>query len=233
MHSHGEFTDLCKGGHCKATGDIKAFKLLSVAGAYWRGDSNNKMLQRIYGTAFPEQKLLDEHLKHLEEAAKRDHRKLGKELGLIAFHPWAPGAAFWLPRGAVLYQTLSDFMRRLLLDEAGYVEVRAPLVFNQKLWETSGHWAHYGDAMFRIESEHQHFGLKPMNCPGHALIYSMGLHSYRDLPIRLHEQTPLTPRGGVGKIDPRPYQAVYDQAEAKFRWRRPTWNCANASTSGH
>jgi threonyl-tRNA synthetase len=191
LHSHGEFTDLCKGGHCKATGDIKAFKLLSVAGAYWRGDSNNKMLQRIYGTAFPEQKLLDEHLKHLEEAAKRDHRKLGKELGLIAFHPWAPGAAFWLPRGAVLYQTLSDFMRRLLLDEAGYVEVRAPLVFNQKLWEQSGHWKHYGDAMFRIESEEQHFGLKPMNCPGHFLLYQMGLHSYRDLPLRYHEQSPL------------------------------------------
>ncbi|MFI5288527.1 MAG: threonine--tRNA ligase [Polyangia bacterium] len=188
LHSHGQFTDLCRGGHCQSTGEIKAFKLLSVAGAYWRGDSNNKMLQRIYGTAFPDKRALDDYLKQRAEAEKRDHRKLGKELGLIAFHPWAPGSAFWLPRGTVLYNTLSSFMRRLLVDEAGYVEVKTPLLFHQKLWETSGHWEHYADAMFTMRSEEQEFGLKPMNCPSHALIYQMDLHSYRELPIRLHSQ---------------------------------------------
>lgn len=195
LHSHGQgdkwFTDLCRGGHVKSTGDIKAFKLLSVAGAYWRGDSRNKMLQRIYGTAFPDDKQLEAYLAHLAEAAKRDHRKLGKELGLIAFHPWAPGATIWLPRGTVLYNTLSQFMRKLLLDEAGYVEVKTPLLFHQKLWETSGHWQHYADAMFKVESENQSFGLKPMNCPTHMLIFGMELRSYRDLPLRLHSQDVL------------------------------------------
>ena len=191
LHSHGDFTDLCKGGHCKSTGQIKAFRLLSVAGAYWRGDSRNKMLQRIYGTAFFDDKALKEHLKQIEEAKARDHRKLGKELGLVAFHPWAPGSAIWLPKGAILYQTLQDFMRRLLVVDAGYQEVRAPLVWSQKLWETSGHWQHYGEDMFRVMSEDQAFGLKPMNCPGHALIFGMELKSYRDLPLRLHEQSIL------------------------------------------
>jgi threonyl-tRNA synthetase len=191
LHSHGDFTDLCRGGHCKSTGDIQAFKLLSVAGAYWRGDSKNKMLQRIYGTAFPEKKELDAYLKQLEEAAKRDHRKVGKELGLIAFHPWAPGAAFWLPRGTVLYNTLAQFMRKLLLDDAGYVEVKTPLLYHQKLWETSGHWQHYADNMFKVQSEEQQFGLKPMNCPSHMLIFGMELRSYRDLPLRMHSQDVL------------------------------------------
>jgi threonyl-tRNA synthetase len=191
LHSHGQFTDLCRGGHCKSTGDIKAFKLLSVAGAYWRGDSRNKMLQRIYGTAFPDGKQLEAYLKHLEEAAKRDHRKLGKELGLIAFHPWAPGSAFWLPRGTTLYHTLSEFMRRLLVDEAGYVEVKTPILYHQKLWETSGHWQHYSEDMFKVKSEEQTFGIKPMNCPSHHLIYGMELRSYRDLPLRLHSQDVL------------------------------------------
>jgi threonyl-tRNA synthetase len=191
LHSHGEFVDLCRGGHVKSTGEIKAFKLLSVAGAYWRGDSKNKMLQRIYGTAFAEKKLLAEFIKQREEAEKRDHRKLGKELGLIAFHPWAPGEAFWLPKGMTLYHTLAEYMRKLLLGQGGYVEVKAPLIFNKTLFETSGHWAQYGDNMFKLKSEEQDFGIKPMNCPGHALIYQMGLHSYRDLPIRLHEQSML------------------------------------------
>jgi threonyl-tRNA synthetase len=191
LHSHGEFVDLCRGGHCKSTGEIKAFKLLSVAGAYWRGDSKNKMLQRIYGTAFADKKLLADFLKQRAEAEKRDHRKLGKELGLVAFHPWAPGEAFWLPRGAVLFNTLSQFMRRLLVEESGYLEVKAPLLFNKKLWETSGHWEHYAEYMFRIDARDEEMGLKPMNCPGHALIYQMGLHSYRDLPLRYHEQSPL------------------------------------------
>jgi threonyl-tRNA synthetase len=188
LHSHGQFTDLCRGGHCKTTGEIKAFKLLNVAGAYWRGDSRNKQLQRIYGTAFFDQASLDAYLKQLEEAEKRDHRKLGKELGLIAVHPYAPGAAFWLPKGATVYHELQAAMRRLLVGEGGYTEVRTPMLFKSKLWETSGHWQHYRDDMFTLEAEGEAYGLKPMNCPSHMLIYGMGLHSYRDLPIRLHDQ---------------------------------------------
>jgi threonyl-tRNA synthetase len=187
LHSHGDFVDLCRGGHVQSTGEIRAFKLLSVAGAYWRGDSRNKMLQRIYGTAFADRKQLDEHLRHLEEAKKRDHRKLGKELGLYTTHPWAPGAAFWLPKGAVLWNVLSQSMREFLLGE-GYVEVKTPLVFNLALWEKSGHAAQYKENMFHFETEGQTFGLKPMNCPSHFLIYGSELHSYRDLPIRLHDQ---------------------------------------------
>ncbi len=203
LHSHGEFVDLCRGGHCKTTGEIKAFKLLSVAGAYWRGDARNKMLQRIYGTAFPERKALTEYLQQRAEAEKRDHRKLGKELGLIAFHPWAPGAPFWLPRGTILYTTLQQFMRRVLLDEAGYVEVKTPLIYHQKLWETSGHWQHYSEDMFKVVTEDQNFGLKPMNCPSHYLMYGMELHSYRDLPLRLHTQDILhrnEPSGSLGGL---------------------------------
>jgi threonyl-tRNA synthetase len=191
LHSHGEFVDLCRGGHVKSTGAIKAFKLLSVAGAYWRGDSKNKMLQRIYGTAFADKKQLAEYIKQREEAEKRDHRKLGKDLGLFAFHPLAPGSAFWLPKGTILYTTLQQFMRRLLLDDAGYVEVKTPLLYHQQLWEQSGHWQHYADNMFKVESEEQAFGLKPMNCPSHYLLYNMELHSYRDLPLRYHTQDVL------------------------------------------
>ncbi|MSP60488.1 MAG: threonine--tRNA ligase [Myxococcales bacterium] len=202
LHSHGDFVDLCRGGHCKTTGEIKAFKLLSVAGAYWRGDSRNKMLQRIYGTAFPDAKQLRTYLAQVEEAKKRDHRKLGKELGLFMVHPFAPGATFWLPRGAVLYQTLSDVMRKLLLGE-GYVEVRTPLIFNMALFERSGHAAHYKEHMFHFESEDQTFGLKPMNCPSHMLIYGSELRSYRDLPLRLHDQGVLhrnEPSGTLGGL---------------------------------
>jgi threonyl-tRNA synthetase len=188
LHSHGGFVDLCRGGHVRSTGEIRALKLLSVAGAYWRGDARNKMLQRIYGTAFLSAEELEAHLKFLEEAQRRDHRKLGKELGLLAFHPYAPGSVFWLPRGAFVYQQLSDFMRRLLIEEGGYFEVKTPLLFNQKLWQTSGHWQHYAEDMFKLESEGQTFALKPMNCPSHMLIYGMELRSYRDLPIRLHDQ---------------------------------------------
>jgi threonyl-tRNA synthetase len=191
LHSHGGFTDLCRGGHVKATGEIKAFKLLSVAGAYWRGDSKNKMLQRIYGTAFSDGKQLRAYLQQLEEAKRRDHRKLGKELGLFAFHPLAPGCAFWLPKGTILYTTLQQFMRRLLLDDAGYVEVKTPLLYHRELWEQSGHWQHYADNMFKVESEDQAFGLKPMNCPSHYLLYNMEMHSYRDLPLRIHTQDVL------------------------------------------
>jgi threonyl-tRNA synthetase len=220
LHSHGGFVDLCRGGHCQSTGDIKAFKLLSVAGAYWRGDSRNKMLQRIYGTAFPDKKELAAFIKQREEAEKRDHRKLGKELGLVAFHHWAPGEAFWLPRGFTLYQTLADFMRKLLVGQGGYVEVRAPLIFNKGLFETSGHWAQYGDDMFKLVAEEQEFGIKPMNCPGHALIYQMGLHSYRDLPIRLHEQSMLHRNEASGTLSGLTRVRAFAQDDAHIYCRQ-------------
>jgi threonyl-tRNA synthetase len=219
LHSHGEFVDLCRGGHVKSTGAVKAFKLLSVAGAYWRGDSRNKMLQRIYGTAFADKKGLAEFLKQREEAEKRDHRKLGKELGLVAFHPWAPGEAFWLPRGTILYNTLAEFMRKLLLGPGGYHEVKAPLLFHKELFETSGHWQQYGENMFHVVTEEQEFGLKPMNCPGHALIYQMGLHSYRDLPLRYHEQSMLHRNEASGTLSglTRVRQFAQDDAHIYLR----------------
>jgi threonyl-tRNA synthetase len=220
LHSHGQFTDLCRGGHCKSTGDIKAFKLLSVAGAYWRGDSRNKMLQRIYGTAFPEKKALDEYLKQRAEAEKRDHRKLGKELGLIGFHPWAPGEAFWLPKGFIVYHTLAEFMRKLLVEQGGYTEVKAPLIFNKALFMTSGHWEQYGDDMFKLVSEDQEVGIKPMNCPGHALIYQMGLHSYRDLPIRLHEQSMLHRNEASGTLSGLTRVRAFAQDDAHIYLRQ-------------
>jgi threonyl-tRNA synthetase len=191
LYRTGDFVDLCRGPHVADSGEIGPFKLLSVAGAYWRGDSNRPQLQRIYGTAWQTQEELDRYLWQMEEAEKRDHRRLGRELELFMFHPWAPGAAFWLPKGATLYNTLSNFMRHLLLDDAGYVEVRTPLVFNSALWQTSGHWEQYGDAIFALESEDQVLGLKPMNCPGHMLIYASELRSYRDLPMRIHDQSVL------------------------------------------
>lgn len=191
LYHTGDFVDLCRGPHVEHSGEIGPFKLLSVAGAYWRGDSSRPQLQRVYGTAWQTQEDLDRYLWQLEEAEKRDHRRLGRELELFMFHPWAPGAAFWLPKGAVLYNTLSNFMRRLLLDNAGYVEVRTPLVFSSALWQTSGHWDQFRENMFAVESEDQVMGLKPMNCPGHMLIYASELRSYRDLPMRIHDQSVL------------------------------------------
>ncbi|HUB07699.1 MAG TPA: threonine--tRNA ligase [Myxococcales bacterium] len=190
LYRHGDWVDFCLGPHGPSTGRIGVVKLTSVAGAYWRGDSRNPMLQRIYGTAFFDKKALDAHLARLEEAKKRDHRKLGKELELFMTHPWAPGAAFWLPKGTVLYQTLSDCMRRLLLSE-GYVEVKTPLIYNKALWERSGHWEHYQENMFTFQSEEQTFSLKPMNCPSHMLIFGSRRRSYRELPMRLHSQDVL------------------------------------------
>jgi threonyl-tRNA synthetase len=185
------FVDFCVGPHVPSTGKLKAFKLLSTSNAYWKGDAKNAPMQRIYGTAFLSQKELDEHLKRIEEAKKRDHRKLGKELGLFTFHPWAPGSAFWLAKGTTLYNTLANYMRDVLFP-AGYVEVRAPIVFNKALWETSGHWDYYQDNMFLVKSaDAETMGLKPMNCPGHFLLFGSEMRSYRDLPLRLHEQTPL------------------------------------------
>lgn len=185
------FVDFCVGPHVPSTGRLKAFKLTTTSNAYWKGDAKNQPMQRVYGTAFFTQKELDQHLARIEEAKKRDHRKLGKELGLFTFHPWAPGATFWLAKGATLYNTLADYMRQVLFP-AGYVEVKTPLLFNKSLWETSGHWGHYRDNMFLVESKDgDEMGFKAMNCPGHMLVFASELRSYRDLPIRLHEQTPL------------------------------------------
>ena len=185
------FVDFCVGPHVPSTNRLKAFKLLTTSNAYWKGDAKNAPMQRIYGTAFFSQKELDEHLKRIEEAKKRDHRKVGKELGLFTMHPWAPGATFWLPKGTVLYNTLGNYMRSVLIP-AGYVEVKAPIIFNKALWETSGHWDYYQDNMFLVRSaDGDEMSLKPMNCPGHFLLFGREMRSYKDLPLRFHEQTPL------------------------------------------
>ena len=181
------FIDFCTGPHVPSTGRLKAFKVLSSSNAYWKGDAQNQPMQRIYGTAFFKDSALKEHLARLAEAKKRDHRKLGKELGLFSFHHWAPGAPFWQAKGTVLYTLLTDYMRNVLAPE-GYLEVRTPLVFNKKLWETSGHWAHYRKNMFLVESEGEPFALKAMNCPGHMLMFASEARSYRDLPLRFYDQ---------------------------------------------
>ena len=190
LYSHGDWVDFCLGPHGPSTGKIGVIKLLSSSGAYWRGDHRNPMLQRIYGTAFFDKQALEEHLHRIEEAKKRDHRKLGKELDLFYFHPFSPGAAFWSPKGTALYQVLSDYMRKLTLDN-GYVEVKTPLLYNKGLWEISGHWGKYRENMFLVldnETGEHDFGLKPMNCPSHHLFYGFKKRSYRDLPMRLHTQ---------------------------------------------
>src|SRR6188768_4313172 len=184
------FIDFCVGPHVPTTGRLKAFKLLTTSNAYWKGDARNQPMQRVYGTAFFSDKDLKAYLTQIEEAKKRDHRKLGRELGLFTFHQWAPGAAFWLENGTMVYHTLANYMREVLFP-AGYVEVKTPLVYNKALWERSGHWSHYRQNMFLIESEGETMSVKPMNCPGHFLTYASDVRSYRDLPIRFHEQTPL------------------------------------------
>src|SRR5262245_28171495 len=186
------FVDFCVGPHVPSTGRLKAFKLLNTSNAYWKGDARNQPMQRVYGTAFTTEKELQEHLRRVEEAKKRDHRKIGREQKLFMFHPWAPGAAFWLGRGTTLYNTLANYMRDVLFP-AGYVEVKTPLVFNKALWETSGHWQHYRQNMFLVEGENsdEQMAIKAMNCPRHMLVFASEVRSYRDLPLRLHEQTPL------------------------------------------
>jgi threonyl-tRNA synthetase len=193
VYRQGEWFDLCRGPHVPSTGRLGAFRLLSVAGAYWRGDVRNEMLQRIYGTAWADEKELQEYLTRVEQAKARDHRKLGKELDLFHFHPFAPGAAFWTPKGTTIYQTLAQFMRDLTLQN-GYVEIKTPLLFNKGLWEISGHWGKYKENMFLVldsETGEHDFSLKPMNCPSHHLYYGFKRHSYRDLPLRLHTQDVL------------------------------------------
>jgi threonyl-tRNA synthetase len=185
------FVDFCVGPHVPSTGRLKAFKLTSTSNAYWKGDAKNAPMQRVYGTAFFSQKELDEHLTRLEEAKKRDHRRVGKDLGLFTFHPWAPGAAFWTGKGSTLYITLADYMRAKLVP-AGYQEVKTPIVYNKDLWVMSGHWSHYRENMFLVKSaDGDEMGLKAMNCPGQYLLYSTEKHSYKEMPIRYAEQTPL------------------------------------------
>ncbi len=184
------FMDFCSGPHVPSSSRLKAFKLLSTSNAYWKGDAQNQPMQRIYGTAFFSDTDLQAYLRRIEEAKKRDHRRLGRELGLFTFHAWAPGAAFWLAKGTTLYNLLASYMRDVLFP-AGYVELKTPLIFNKALWETSGHWQHYRDNMFLVEAEGEQMGVKAMNCPGHMLVFGSATRSYRDLPLRFHEQTPL------------------------------------------
>ncbi|MBF8288282.1 MAG: threonyl-tRNA synthetase [Candidatus Rokubacteria bacterium] len=186
FYRQGDFVDLCRGPHVASTGAIRFFKLLSSSGAYWRGSEKNPMLQRIYGTAWLTKEELDQYLWRLEEAKKRDHRKLGRELDLFEFHDISPGAAFWLPGGMVLVRELEKFARESL-DARGYQEISTPMLVNKKLWEQSGHWDHYQDNMFKVEVEDETFSLKPMNCPESTYVYRRTVRSYRDLPIRYSE----------------------------------------------
>jgi len=186
LYTQGEFTDLCAGGHVPSTGKVKAFKLMSVAGAYWRGDEKNKMLQRIYGTAFPTQEALEEYLFMLAEAERRDHRKLGKELDLFSFQPEGPGFPFFHPKGMILRNNLLGLWRELHR-EYGYDEIRTPIILNRDLWMQSGHWDHYRDNMYFTKIDGEDYAVKPMNCPGGILYFKNDLRSYRDLPMRVAE----------------------------------------------
>ena len=186
LYTEGNFTDLCRGPHVPNTGKLKAFKLMKVAGAYWRGDSNNEMLQRIYGTAWRNKDELKAYLFQLEEAEKRDHRKLGKQLDFFHMQDDAPGMVFWHPKGWALWQQIEQYMRQMFIDY-DYQEVRTPSVLDKSLWEKSGHWQNYHDNMFVTASENREYAVKPMNCPGHIQIFNSHLHSYRDLPMRLAE----------------------------------------------
>ena len=186
LYSQGEFTDLCRGPHVPATDKLRAFKLMKVAGAYWRGDSNNQMLTRIYGTSWLNDKDLKAYLTQLEEAEKRDHRKIGKTLNLFHQQEEAPGMVFWHPKGWALWQVVEQYMRRVYV-KSGYQEVRCPQILDVTLWKKSGHWDNYKENMFFTESEKRTYAVKPMNCPGHIQIFNHGLHSYRDLPIRYGE----------------------------------------------
>ena len=186
FYKQGDFVDLCAGPHVEKTSVIKAIKLTSVAGAYWRGDSDRKMLQRIYGTSFPSQEELDAYLNQIEEAKKRDHRKIGKEMDLFALMEEGPGFPFFLPKGMILRNELENFWREEH-KKRGYVEIKTPLILNEKLWHTSGHWDNYKDNMYFTEIDNETYAIKPMNCPGSILVYNRKLHSYRDFPIRVGE----------------------------------------------
>jgi len=186
LYSEGRFTDLCRGPHVPSTGKLKIFKLTKLAGAYWRGDSRNEMLQRIYGTAWTKKEDLDAYLHRIEEAEKRDHRKLGRQLDLFHLQEEAPGMVFWHPKGWTIWQQVEQYMRRVYQDN-GYQEVRGPMILDRSLWERSGHWENYKEHMFTTESEKRDFAIKPMNCPGHVQIFNSDLRSYRELPLRYGE----------------------------------------------
>ncbi|CDD30571.1 threonine--tRNA ligase [Firmicutes bacterium CAG:94] len=186
FYKQGDFTDLCAGPHLVSTGMVKAVKLTAITGAYWRGDAKNKMLTRVYGISFPKQSMLEEHLQMLEEAKKRDHRKLGKELGLFMLRDEGPGFPFFLPKGMVLKNLLIDYWREVH-KKYGYVEVSTPVILSRKLWERSGHWDHYKDNMYTTVIDDEDFAIKPMNCPGGMMVYQSQPHSYRDLPLRVGE----------------------------------------------
>ena len=186
LYREGDFVDLCRGPHVPSTGKLKVFKLMKVAGAYWRGDHHNEQLQRIYGTAWAKKDEQDAYLTMLEEAEKRDHRRLGKHLDLFHLQDEAPGMVFWHPKGWTIWQQIEQYMRRVYLDN-GYQEVKCPQILDRSLWEKSGHWAHFKDNMFLTESEKRDYAIKPMNCPGHVQIFNTGLRSYRDLPLRYGE----------------------------------------------
>ncbi|MCA3041128.1 MAG: TGS domain-containing protein, partial [Rhodocyclaceae bacterium] len=183
LYTEGNFTDLCRGPHVPSTGRWKVFKIMKVAGAYWRGDSKNEMLQRIYGTAWAKKEDQEQYLRMLEEAEKRDHRKLGKLLDLFHMQEEAPGMVFWHPKGWTIWQQVEQYMRRVYQNN-GYQEIRCPQILNRSLWERTGHWDNYQDNMFTTESEKHDYGIKPMNCPGHVLVFNSDLRSYRDLPLR-------------------------------------------------
>ena len=186
FYEQGDFIDLCRGPHVPSTGYLKAYKLMSVAGSYWRGDSNNKMLSRIYGTAFESKESLDNYLKKLKEAKERDHRKLGKELNLFSFHDEGPGFPFWHPRGMIIYKEVESYIRKEN-EKRGYVEIKTPAILNEELWHRSGHWDNYKENMYFTEIDETKFAIKPMNCPGGLIVYNSNIHSYRDLPFRMAE----------------------------------------------
>jgi threonyl-tRNA synthetase len=186
LYREGDFVDLCRGPHVPSTGKLKVFKLMRVAGAYWRGDSKNEMLQRIYGTAWPKKEEQDAYLRMLEESEKRDHRRLGTQLDLFHVQEEAPGMVFWHPKGWAIWQQVEQYLRRVYRDN-GYLEVRCPLILDRSLWEKSGHWENYKELMFTTESEKHDYAVKPMNCPGHILIFNKALRSYRELPLRYGE----------------------------------------------
>lgn len=190
VYKTGEFVDLCRGPHVEHSGQIGAFKLTKFSGAYWRGNQANAQMQRIYGLVFSAQEELDEFLKMQEEAERRDHRKIGPELGLFMFHQWAPGIPFLLPNGMIIREELGKFVKEFSYGR-GYSEVRTPQIFDSELWKTSGHWDHYQDDLFKITIDNREMAVKPMNCPGHMLVFKEGLHSYRDLPLRMAETTLL------------------------------------------
>ena len=186
LYREGSFEDLCRGPHVPSTGKLKHFKLMKLAGAYWRGDHRNEMLQRVYGTAWASKDDLQKYLTMLEEAEKRDHRKLGRELDLFHLDEHSPGTVFWHPKGWTVWQQVEQYMRRVYQDN-GYLEVKGPQILDQSLWEKTGHWGKYRENMFTTESEKREYALKPMNCPGHILIFKQGIKSYRDLPLRFGE----------------------------------------------